>query len=240
MQFRNEFMPEVSIHDKSIDAWIVGSDQVWNPKITGGYNPIYYGNIGANKSVLFYAVSCPAELIQESPISRIKERNYPVGVRETTLINPLLSLGIKAEQVLDPVFLLKNEQWDNLQTQKKYSDPYILSYNLSGSKDLPEVGKILAQRYNWVNTLDMDILSESGPAEFVNLFRNANVALVCSFHGTALSIIFHIPFLFFPVHTQRDERSLSLLEALGLMNCVFKGGTTTVQIPTVDMDDVDK
>ena len=54
----NESYQTLLLNTVSCDLLVCGSDQIWNPQITGGVNPYYYG-IGINaKRKIAYAASC--------------------------------------------------------------------------------------------------------------------------------------------------------------------------------------
>ena len=238
-KFRKEYLIETSLMDKDVDCWIVGSDQVWNPRITGGYDDVYYGNLISDKPVIFYAVSCPADLLDEAPLKRIKEKKYSVGVRELPMKAKLTSFGINSTMVVDPTFLLSKEQWEKLYTSPVCDSKYLFSYNITGNKILPMVANVIAADNKWVNTLFTDYLSKSGPIEFINLFRCAEGTLVSSFHGTAFSIVFHRPFLYFPTNDSRDERVFSLLKALDLEDCIYSSSNKNLVLPNINWDIID-
>ena len=54
------------------------------------------------------------------------------------------------------------------------------------------------------------------PKEFIALFKGAESIVTTSFHGVALSILYHKDFHFVPSGGSSDERILSLLDALGI------------------------
>ena len=86
----------------------------------------------------------------------------------------------------------------------------------------------------------MSPLRKAGPKEFISLMYYSEFTLVSSFHGTAFSIIFHKPFIFFPNLDERDERVLSLLHQFGLEHCIYNGNLNTQNVPTINWDLVDK
>ena len=238
--FREKHMPVIPLRDEEVDLWMVGSDQVWNPKITKSYDDVYYAKSNLKKPYVFYAVSCPSPLLNEKALHHIKEKNFPVGVREIMMIEKLHSLGIHSELVLDPTLLLSKTEWNNLELPINIQEKYIFSYNLSGIKTLPSIAKMIAVKNGWLDLNPYSPLRTAGPVEFLSYFKFAEMILVSSFHGTVFSIIFHRPFLFFPNHDERDERVVSLLTYLNLTHCIYNSDDTHLQKPQINWDEVEK
>lgn len=238
--FQEDYFKKISLSDETVDCWVIGSDQVWNPKITGSYDFVYYGKMLVGRPQIFYAVSCPSNLLLLEQLDVVKKYKYAVGVRES-FMNPILtSFGITNTIVLDPTFLLKTDDWSFIALCKKNNKKdYILSYNLSSNHDLPKVANYLANSNGYDNIDGKDIWKTVGPREFLGLFYDAKVTLVSSFHGTAFSVIFHKPFLFFPNNDSRDERAIGLIKSLGLENCIFNA-KDVITIPVIDWDNVDR
>lgn len=237
--FRNIYLPTVSLQDESVNLWVVGSDQVWNPKITKCYDDIYYANGNLKQPYLFYAVSCPSNLLNKEILHNIKKRNYPVSVREAYMVEKLNAAGLASELVLDPTLLLSHKEWDRIVDRTNTEKKYIFSYNLSGIKQLPIVAKQISNKYGWEDISENLPLRDAGPIDFVNYFKNAEMTLVSSFHGVAFSIIFQRPFFFFPNHDERDERVFSLLKLLKLEECIFTNDSD-ISVPHIDWDIVGK
>lgn len=237
--FREEYLPVIPLQDQNVKLWIVGSDQVWNPKIIKGYDDIYYANGDLEQPYLFYAVSCPASLLNEDVLANIKNKDFSVGVREFSMIEKLNMYGITSELVLDPTLLLQGEGWECLIKQKCLKKNYIFSYNLSGIKQLPIIAKSLSMKYHWEVVGKKSSLRSAGPIEFINYVKYAEMTLVSSFHGVAFSIIFHRPFIFFPNNDERDERAFSLLKSLKLEQCIYRENNE-IAVPTIDWNMVDK
>ena len=117
------------------DSVIAGSDQIWNPLITGGQlEKVFLLDFKANNK-LSYASSCGSYIYEN-------EKNYlknclsdfsVVNVREPFLKEQLQKIGIKnVNVVLDPTLLLTKEEWtsccfDELYLNKR-KDKYIFVY----------------------------------------------------------------------------------------------------------------
>ena len=104
-KFQKKFLPEYEANSLNTDCIIVGSDQVWNPSITNGYNDAYWGVLYSKIPHIAYAVSCPSIYITEKQVSKLKKFKA-IGVREQITFDKLQTLGLNATLTLDPTFLL--------------------------------------------------------------------------------------------------------------------------------------
>lgn len=221
-----------SLENLQYDAFICGSDQIWNSDLTDGFCKEYYLDfVRTNAKKIAYAASNGRSFLKKKEqveiLSLLKEFNA-VGVREEGLANYLnYNCGVKAAHVIDPVFLLQKHEWELLTKRVKFQN-YLLIYafdedeliynvakNIAQKKDL----KIISLAYRKRKDLPESILqlTDCGPVEFISLFKNAKYVCTTSFHGTAFSLIFRKDFYCFP-HKQYGERTNSLLNCLGLSN----------------------
>ncbi len=242
-EFRQLYFKEISIEQlNKLDGIVVGSDQVWNRKITKGYDPVYWGSLSHQYGVYHYsyAASAPATEIDEEVRNYLKNFSL-IGVREIKLQNRLNELlHVDTSLNCDPVFLLPFEQWTRTAGDSQMiSGRYTLSYNLNGVKRLRdfEKSKLGGSSKLVCYTKDKRFKS-AGPKDFLNYFKYATNTLVSSFHGVAFSILFHKPFLYFPVGNEKDERVLPLLSSLGLECCIYGEGSEVCQ--NIDWGKVDK
>lgn len=249
--FRNDFLKLKSpvltsgaclkeyLKNKEFDAFIVGSDQVWNPEINGN-DFTYYLEFVSDEIKISYAASFGVSSLDEKITNQIVElvsTFNAVSVREKTGLNILKDLRNKAEVVLDPVFLPNIETWNTLADIKKVApEKYLLCYVMPGDKVLEKKIEKLAEEYKKItgNTVvflgrkeykrfknDGKDFVSADPIEFVNLFKNADQIITNSFHGTAFSIIFNKSF-YSLVNTQisgkrqLSSRVIDLLEELRL------------------------
>ncbi len=213
--------------------FITGSDQVWNPNITNGIDPMYTLNFDNNtiKKISYAASSGHNDTIQDCKndlVKIIKKYNH-ISVREESL-KILLSKMIPNTEIvstLDPSLLLSKEDWDIIAGSKRLiKEKYIFVY----------CGEEPDYFYDIVNkiALENDYLIvyfgrrdrkhkfkgrkkscyEYGPKEFVNLAKYSECIITVSFHGTALACIFNKNM--FIVLNRYPDRLKSLLEKIGL------------------------
>ena len=213
------------------DFFVVGSDQVWNPK---WYPKYIFLDFVPNEKKIAYAASIGHPIIPDElkEIFRRGISNFKyVSVREENaakIINGLT--GQKPLVLLDPVLLLNKDEWLSVAQKptwfkEKYQRGFVLTYYLRRLPP-PEV-KILADELDLpvINLLDLENYEHFtiGPAEFIWLFVNSSFTFTNSFHGVAFSILFKRPFLNIEIANDSSGASMSnrittLLKLFGLEN----------------------
>ena len=219
--------------DKEIcnyDYLVSGSDQVWNPYITRGFDPFYTGQIKTDAKFISYAAS--AEITpKQNAIEEYKGilNNFErISVRESIFQKQLSSLtDKKIEQVLDPIFLLTPEQWKDFSVKPFNDEPYILVYQVKRDANVLRYAHELAAAHHCCVkeiTAEAEFFPNSeryvslSPQEFVGAFVNAKMVVTTSFHGTAFSVMFNKPFATMMFGTPGDYRALDLMNILGIEN----------------------
>ncbi len=225
------------IHDIPWDVLITGSDQVWNFRQTN-YLDVYFLKFSKDLGAKTIAYA-PSFGFSEIPADRADLYKELLGnidclsVREANGIEMIRKCcNREAVQVLDPTLLLNREQWvenvgiPEMSYQKKR---YVIIYTITGSKYIYRLAKSIALQLNAqvVNIkgdyskdpADQDIIQvkDAGPREFVSLMNQAVYVITDSFHGTAFSVNFNIPFttLLNPA-SNNNSRVISLLKSLHL------------------------
>lgn len=212
------------------DACITGSDQVWNPDITGGFDPAYFLRFGDEKMIrLSYAASIGRDNYTEKEyeeLSSLVRGLDAVSVREESAEKLLRDkIGLDSETVLDPTLILTANEWiDLVGDEDTVGQPYIFVYtlypnaeldkyveHLSREKNLPVV--TINPRSSYYNELTPR--SYADPADFVRLIRGASYVVTNSFHGTAFSVNFSKNVTTFKGGA-RNSRITDLLSKLGL------------------------
>ena len=216
------------------DIFVAGSDQIWNPELTGGLSDIYTLNFETDKNIkrLIYGASLGnEELLQKHALdfkAKTEKLDY-ISVREQSIINQLENIcGKKIEQVIDPTLLLDKYDWDKLilnnATTNLKGKKYILVYTLFESDQVTKIANYISKltglkvihfrKYNAYNNEYMSLYSK-GPIDFVNAFKNAEYIITNSFHGTVFSIIYEKKF-YSVLPKEREGRIKDLLETLSL------------------------
>lgn len=245
-KFQKKYLPISSrevrssrdLSELEYDAFIVGSDQIWNPEITGGkIDDIYSLDFKKNNiKKISYAASFSEKYISKQQLEFLIKRLesfYAISVRENNLkkiLQPYLKTDIHV--VLDPTLLLTKEQWLQYIPKKRIiKEKYVLIYQARGhKKEIVQQAKKLADKYeaklydaSGMNyRIRKNGIQYANPIEFLNLIYYAEAIVTVSFHGTALSIILEKPFYSIILGDGRDGRVESLLRSLNLTSQMKK------------------
>lgn len=262
-RFRKDFLPlsreEYSSYsmlesEMQYDAYVCGSDQIWNPTFYGKCNPAYYLKFvpdGIPK--ISYAPSIglsdiPAQYTED--FKNYLKRFDAVSVREANAVELVNKYAeCEAKWVLDPTMLLNGEKWSEITTENTFKNPYIFCY-LFGKHDhyrsaienirkqtgydvviIPFSERDLARDYRQVY--------KAGPIEFISLIKNAEYVLTDSFHATVFSILFGKPFYTLLRNSDGEIESMnsriySLLSMVGKEErCVAKTQAADFQVTPI-------
>lgn len=203
---------EVCKTDFDYDLIIAGSDQIWNPNITGGFDKVYFLDFDGRFRRAGYAISLGdvnyPQFAERQFYEYIRNFDY-LSFREPDAVDFVgEKLGQNLPQVLDPTLLLTKQQWDNIlgSTVVKVPQKYIFIYFVVDGQSSQEITKI-ADRLSAQNNMPIVYLKmnmrlgnpfkektitviDAGPKEFLYLIKNATYVVTSSFHGTALSCIY--------------------------------------------------
>lgn len=218
-----------SVSMLSYDAYIVGSDQIWNYYITGGkFDPVYFGNHPCiNRSIIYGASAhdTPFPLNMELELKKmLLQSNAPIGIREQKLADYCGELtGIRYPVVLDPTLLAGRSVFDEICSNRPCEDNYILLYQID-SNPLSDISiRTLEKRFKCkVYSMTVPKIGslrgkkgDVGPEAFIALLKHAKFIVTNSFHGVALSVLFH---KLFYVYDNADvmDRIDGLMESLSI------------------------
>ena len=232
----------------SMDCFITGSDQIWNPYHS---NAFYLLNFVEGKPRYAYASSIgvnelPDEFKDTYRTNLCKFRK--IGLREqrgADIVNELLGEK-KAIQVLDPTFLLKPTDWADFAKEVNLNDielgSYMLVYTIGRRPEYPGFIKAMKEKYGIEKVVvarsheglpytDVDMqLTKIAPMHFIYLLRNARLVCTDSFHATALSINHNknfVELLRFDVNDVKSQNSriYDVLAHYCLKERLYTGGT---------------
>lgn len=224
---------------EEFDVFCVGSDQVWNPKITGGFDDVFILNSKLNKKKISFSSSMGSVDFSgystESFINSLKEYDH-ISVREEIAYEYLNSrIPNQITKVVDPTLLLGRDAW-NEEIMKKtrginISDKYVLVYALGGlfeknrqiaSEIAQKIGaKVVAITLsNRPKKVDK-IITNATPIDFVQLIRDASFVVTNSFHGTCFSMMMQTPF-YSVRFGNNPARAEELLKTYNLDNRLLK------------------
>jgi hypothetical protein len=223
-------------HNDDFVAFLCGSDQIWNSDAL--YNdPLYYLRFAPKSKRIAFAPSFGRNYIanyNKKTIRRYIMEIPTLSVREESAVKIIKDLTNRnAIQLLDPTLVIDKTKWDkalDLQNKTQDLEKYILAYflnepskyakafikNLSSKYQL----KVIAIPYMREPSTWYDFIPNTGPREFVKLIKNAFFVCTDSFHGTAFSINYSVPFYTFERQyesaSKQSSRVTSLLDLLSL------------------------
>lgn len=236
------------------DVYIIGSDQIWNTRISGGdinyFSAFRFEKL--NKKYIAYAASMEALNLspQDKEICERYLKNFnAIGVRESNLLNllkPFYNGGMV--EVLDPVFLLPKNHWANVALSPRINEPYVLLYQVREDKRSEIYAKQIAvqrkckliELCSFVKRSDSIGVpyQTSSVEEFLGLFMNADFIVTSSFHGTAFSVIFEKNFRALKLGDGADSRIGQLLEKFNLNKLLVNLDNTLYDDQNIDYDAV--
>jgi hypothetical protein len=220
---------DLTIENNNIDAFVIGSDQLWNSGIVK--EPIYWGYSPAmkNKLLISYAISAGNDAVRgvlwgDQYLSQFNK----ISVREDSLHSLLQQKGVDNIVVLDPTLLHMRSFYAKIQkAPNKIRNKYVLIYQVM----IDELANRLAEEIARENNLDIieiaagnvlrkgkNIIKSASPEEFLWYIDNAEVIITTSFHGTVFSIIYHKDFYVVDSTNKNDSRMSSLLSLTRLMD----------------------
>ena len=222
------------VNEAGITHLVAGSDQIWNPSVTGGFDQIFTLGMegGAIRSSLSSSAGSYRYAGKEAEsLRRALDRFDHIAVREPDFADYVRSIlpDRDVAVTLDPTLLLEKKQWQNLADVPNPSpyERYILTYTLGApdgidalvadqqkGPNLPVVG--INQDPFLRHKADLHLKS-AGPQEFLALVQGAEAVITNSFHGAAFSIIFEKPFLVVPPPSGLNRIS-GLLGRLGIVD----------------------
>ena len=222
-----------------MDAVVVGSDQLWRPSnIVGCYYTLEFVPDDIKKisfSTSFGVPELPSRLHKHAKkfLSRIEH----ISVREDSGAEIVKKeCGRDATVVCDPTMMLTAEEWMHIQEEKPFAEgKYILMYLMGDNPEQRDFVRALSKQTECriigllhgatYISYDEDVVDEKpynvGPAEFINLIRNAEYVCTDSFHCCVFSILNSTKFFAFrrwpdASKFSANDRLYTLLKFTGL------------------------
>lgn len=207
-----------------LDIIIVGSDQVWNTKLTHGFDKYYWGNFAHNKKtrIISYAASIEEfwDEIYNKEAAAYLSNFDSISVREENAMNYLQKMFPQKEisQCVDPTLLLTANAWKRIAVLTN-KEKYLLVYQVRNSEKTVSIAQKIAKKLSLsivylsasVSGNNSKISKYASPEQYLGFFMNASFIVCTSFHGTVFSLIFEKPFVSIRLNDGRDSRVESLL-----------------------------
>lgn len=195
------------------DAFITGSDQVWN---TNWYTPVFFLDfVPSDKIKISYAASISKDSLtdKEKEIFKKSLADFKaVSVREEQAVDLIKDLSpVKPVVTLDPTLLLDASDWDKVCAPRVVEDDYIFCYFLGDNPKERKIAKKFAKEkglklvsvpltgvkvYSDLKFGDV-ILPAASPEEFISLIKHASYVFTDSFHAVVFSQIYQRQYFVF-------------------------------------------
>lgn len=229
------------------DAYICGSDQVWNNPLNSTNTAAWFLSFGDQQvKRISYAASIGREL-EKKELKRFKallDGFDAISVREISSLNLCIRLGLENVQIVtDPTLLLPANDYHQLADTSllpSSESPYMFLYliNIFSEK---EIYWDMVRAYLNDRNLALRVVCSSGyiqsreivPGvsniqasipEWLAFIKNSACVVTTSFHGIVFCIKMHRPFLavlLTNTYSGGNDRLTSLLNALDLGSCIF-------------------
>jgi len=242
--YDNEPMEELN---SDFDAFICGSDQIWNTACTKRVIPPYFLSfVHKNKLKIAYAPSVAQIHDTISDKENIQMKKYIsrldyISVREKSTI-PYISqfTDKKVIDVLDPTLLLQKEDYKRLSSQVNpdIRFKYIFLYTLQKNSEMIDYCQKLSEKKNlkvlYISKNNIGKFRNSkniygcSPLEFLNYIQNAEYIITNSFHATVFSIIFEKKFCTFGTKKSYVRMS-DLLREINLEQRLYQNGNCYIE-----------
>lgn len=214
-----------------LDAYLLGSDQIWSSFLMGALDPVYFGAFKKTEKIISYAASLAngsIPEIEEQAFRELIDNIDILSVREEKLAENLHRItGRNVATTIDPTLLLEAMDYEQLMperlTRELPKEPYIFAYFVVEEQPVADCAKALARSLNMplleLHCYHMPECSEKnqyadfGPSEFLYYIKNAEYVVTNSFHGTVFSILYQRKF--FSVY-KKNGRVDNLLGFLGI------------------------
>lgn len=191
--------------NQEADAFVCGSDVIWNPDFNYGIKALYLDF--AKKYKFSYAASFGKSVITPESIAEVKDALLEldsISVRERSgeeIIRKYLQK--EALIVADPVLLLNRTDWERIADYSAGKRKYVFVYATHLNQTIRSFINQLRKNTNYEV-----IFSAAGPKQAIKLGRiwiqspeewlgqliGAEYVITNSFHATAFSVLFHKKF----------------------------------------------
>ncbi len=245
------------------DFYFIGSDQIWDPKVTRGFDDIYFGEFAVKEGAVRASYAASAEQIEYTPetVAYLKNRlnNFDyISVREQKLEQDLKIHTGRQDicTVLDPTMLVAPEVYSNI----KHIHPcpghrFIFLYDIRNCKSFLDKIFNHAHRINaylvivsempdkWYKAYaqshkDVIYNPYAGVEYFLGAMKYAEFIYTASFHGSVFAILNHKKFHTLNLRDNKMTRPTHLLQMLGISDRLLsiEDGWTDTEIDYVKVE----
>lgn len=196
---------------EAYDAYVIGSDQVWNPHFGMNSDLDYLPMVEPSKKVA-YAASFGVREIRSNRAHTAELLNgIPfLSVREEAGANIIKGLtGRDVPVVLDPTMLLTPDEWARVAKKPRTfdcSEPFVFKCVIGNDVNGAAIDRLAQNR--GLKVVDVaDTASGVGPAEFVWLVSHCDLVCTDSFHASVFAALHHRPLAIFERDSANEDMS---------------------------------
>lgn len=218
----------ISSANQEYDAFISGSDMIWNLNVTDHDYTYFQDFVDDSKPKYSYGSSIGDKWDKEylNKVKNLLSRFNKISVREEDTCKFIQTLGIECKHVVDPTMLISSDNWMKEALGPKLNG-YVLIY--FPSKELVASARHYARRNGLkvvnlstgVPNLRLKNVFPYTPPEWLGYFLNADAVFTNSYHGLLFSLYFKKQVWC----ANYGNRITSLMNSLGLNNRLLKNDT---------------
>ena len=205
--------------NKAFDHFVVGSDQVFRAEWVSNKWFLDFVDLDVDKIAMAASFG-----VDELNVSRFRKREIryllhrfnDVSIREYGGIELCKKLGVSAQYVMDPVFLLEPKEYYTLvkvENEKPSKKLHIFTY----FRDPSTTQKASVDEY--AAKLNLEVVSSddnTSVEKFITEIYTSECVVTDSYHGLCFAIIFHKPFICYYNNLRGNSRFDSLIKTLEL------------------------
>lgn len=226
---------------KNKKFYFMGSDQIWSPKNTCGFDDVYFGKFDTNEGAIKASYAASGEGIDytEEQVaylrSNIQNFDY-VSVREDELRENIMKVTNRNDicTVLDPTMLVDPSVYDEIESIHPCpGEKFIFFYDIRNCRTFAdkilEHAKSIGARLVIVSEMPNRWYSQFAKAHkeviyspcagiefFLGGMKNAEFVYTASFHGSVFAILNHKKFHTLNLRDDKMTRLIHLLNMLGI------------------------
>lgn len=197
------------------DAFITGSDQVFNP--LWYFEPFFLTFVPEGKPKLSYAASLAQTVLPKAVQKRYRNHLQSftaLSLREKSTVPMIQELSsVPVHCVLDPTLLPEQKRWAAIAAPRSIREPYAFCYFLGDDPHIRKTAAAYAKEQGWklvtvpnaagmLHVHDKDFgdlrLPTPSPEEFLSLIAHSEFVFTDSFHASVFSLIFKRQFVAVP------------------------------------------
>lgn len=238
-------LDEIRSKPPQADVYLAGSDQIWRYTFNDSDTYPYFLDFGfPNVRRITYGASFgmsryPKRYCKE--LGRLLGNIDALSVREKSGVDICASVGAKAVNVCDPVFLLPAEKWSSIIDETINGGVFIYNINIPEPQniymeDLKQMAQSRGLSINVCMGLAFTLSTEcfgndvnyyyGSMSQFLGGIRDADFVVAVGFHATAFAVLFHKKFVYVPIkgkYAKTNTRAFDLLNRLSLEGRIYDG-----------------